>query len=96
VIHEISIDVKVNYGEKKNVAYMEDDIDLSCLAANLPDWITRRVLWRVTQSQYDPLGLLCIYIAKWKLLMREVTIRKALKARKVSWRRTKKKISRPY
>jgi hypothetical protein len=35
----------------------------------------RRVLWRVAQSQYDPLGLLSVYMVKWKLLMRKVTLK---------------------
>jgi hypothetical protein len=34
------------------------------------------MLWRVTQSQYDPLGLLCVYMVKLKLLMRRVTMKK--------------------
>jgi hypothetical protein len=29
----------------------------------------------VAQSQYDPLGLLSVYIVKWKLLMRKVTLK---------------------
>jgi hypothetical protein len=33
------------------------------------------VLWRVAQSQYDPLGLLSVYMVKWKLLMRKVTLK---------------------
>jgi hypothetical protein len=35
----------------------------------------RRVLWRVAQSQYDPLGLLSIYMVRWKLLMRKATLK---------------------
>ncbi len=37
--------------------------------------MTRRILWRVAQSQYDPLGLLSVYMVKWKLLMRKVTLK---------------------
>ncbi len=40
--------------------------------AKLPDYITRRALWGVAQSQYDLLGLLCVYMVKWKLLVRKV------------------------
>ena len=32
------------------------------------------MLWRVAQAQYDLLGLLCMYMIKWKLLMRLVTV----------------------
>jgi hypothetical protein len=35
----------------------------------------RRISWRVAQSQYDPLGFLSIYMVKWKLLMRTVTLK---------------------
>jgi hypothetical protein len=31
-------------------------------------------MWRVAQSQYDPLELLSVYMVKWKLLMRKVTL----------------------
>jgi hypothetical protein len=37
--------------------------------------VTRRILWRVAQSQCDPLGLLSVYMVKWKLLMRKVTLK---------------------
>ncbi len=74
---EICTDIKLNYGEKKKGAYVEEDED-ACLADpefSLPSRITRRVLWRVAQSQYDPLGLLRVYMVKWKLLMRKVTLK---------------------
>ncbi len=29
----------------------------------------------MAQSQYDPLGLLSVYMVKWKLLMRKVTLK---------------------
>ncbi len=45
--------VNINYGENKKGAYTEDSADQSCPEANLPDRITQ-------QSQYDPLGLLCV------------------------------------
>jgi hypothetical protein len=35
----------------------------------------RRILWRVAQSQYDLLGLLSVYMVRWKLLMRRVTLK---------------------
>jgi hypothetical protein len=41
--------------------------------ANLPNCITRRALWKVAQSQYDPLGLLCLGAGKepWTTKKRE-------------------------
>ncbi len=72
---EICVDIKLNYGEKVKGAYLEEDAPLADPESALPQVITRRVLWRVAQSQYDPLGLLSVYIVKWKLLMRKVTLK---------------------
>jgi hypothetical protein len=72
---EICVDVKLNYREKKKGANMEANAYLAEPEVNLPSRITRRVLWRVTQSQCDPLGLLSIYMIRWKLLRRKVTLK---------------------
>jgi hypothetical protein len=72
---EVSVEIKLNYGEKVKGAYLEEDAPLADLASALRRVITRRVLWRVAQSQYDPLGLLSVYMVKWKLLMRKVTLK---------------------
>ncbi len=55
---EICVDIKLNYGEKIKGTYVEQDASLADLEVSLPDRITRRLLWRVAQSQYNPLGLL--------------------------------------
>jgi hypothetical protein len=54
---------------------VEEDASLTDPEVSLPDRITRRVLWRVAQSQYDPLGLLSVYMVRWKLLMKKVTLK---------------------
>ncbi len=72
---EICVDIKLNYGEKVKGAYLEEDAPLANPESVLPQVITRRVLWRVAQSQYNPLGLLSVYMVKWKLLMRKVTLK---------------------
>jgi hypothetical protein len=72
---KICVDIKLNYGEKVKGAYLEEDALLADPESALPQVITRRVLWRVAQSQYDPLGLLSVYMVKWKLLMRKVTLK---------------------
>jgi hypothetical protein len=59
------------WGEGKG----EEDAPLADPESALPQIITRRVLWRVAQSQYDPFGLLSVYMVKWKLLMRKVTLK---------------------
>jgi hypothetical protein len=65
----------LNYEEKVKEAYTEEDGPLTNPESALPSRVTRRILWRVTQSQYDPLGLLSMYMVKWKLLMRKVTLK---------------------
>ncbi len=72
---EICVDVKLNYGEKVKGAYLEEDAPSSNPESALPQVITCRILWRVAQSQYDPLGLLSVYMVRWKLLMRRVTLK---------------------
>ncbi len=72
---EICVDIKLNYGEKVKGAYLEEDAPLTDPESALPQVITRRVLWRVAQSQYDLLGLLSVYMVKWKLLMRKMTLK---------------------
>ncbi len=42
------------YGEKVKGAYLEEDAPLSNPESALPRVITRRILWSVAQSQYDP------------------------------------------
>jgi hypothetical protein len=63
---KICVDIKLNYGEKVKGAYLEEDAPLTDPQSALPQVITRRVLWRVAQSEYDPLGLLSVYMVKWK------------------------------
>jgi hypothetical protein len=72
---KICVDINLNYGEKVKGAYLEEDALLTDPESALPRVITRRVLWRVAQSQYDPLGLLSVYMVKWKLLMRKATLK---------------------
>ncbi len=68
---EICVDIKL----KVKGAYLEEDAPLTDPESSLPRVITGRVLWRVAQSQYDPLGLLSVYMMKWKLLMGKVTLK---------------------
>jgi hypothetical protein len=51
---KICVDIKLNCGEKVKGAYLEEDGPLADPESALPQVITRRVLWRVAQSQYDP------------------------------------------
>jgi hypothetical protein len=53
---EICVVIKLNYGEKVKGAYLEEDAPLADPESALPQVVMRRVLWRVAQSQYDPLA----------------------------------------
>ncbi len=72
---EICVDIKLNYDKKVKGAYLEEDAPLADPESALPWVITHRILWRVAQSQYDQLGLLSMYMVRWKLLMRKVTLK---------------------
>jgi hypothetical protein len=72
---EICLEVKLNYGEKVKGAYLEEDVPLTDPESALPSVIMWRILWRVAPSQYDPLGLLSVYMVRWNLLMRKVTLK---------------------
>jgi hypothetical protein len=52
------VNVKLNTGGKVGGARVQEDIDLEGdLDRAIPEAITKRILWRVEQGQYDPLGL---------------------------------------
>jgi hypothetical protein len=69
----LMVDVKLNLGPKKAGLKLEEDVDLtSNIEGDLPGLITKRELWRVAQGQYDPLGLLCTYTVRFKIVMRSL------------------------
>jgi hypothetical protein len=66
-------DVKLNLGAKKAGLHLMDYIELDVEPEKaLPEVITKRELWRVAQSQYDPLGLLYGFTICFKVLMRSM------------------------
>jgi hypothetical protein len=68
----LCMDVKVNFSGKQKGARVDPDADLEeDVDVFTPENITKRMLWRVAQGQYDPLGLLSPYTIRLKLLMRE-------------------------
>jgi hypothetical protein len=73
-VDRLWMNVKVNFsGKQKGVrvdpdAYLEEEVGTFTL-----DHITKRMLWRVAQGHYDPLGLLLPYTIRLKLLIRGMT-----------------------
>ena len=68
------IDIKVNFSGKRAGARLGPDLDLDgeLLNKDLPNVITKRIIWRVTQGQYDPLGLLAPFQLHLKMVMHEL------------------------
>ena len=48
------------------------DLDNEQWDENIPEKITKRIVWRVAQGQFDPIGLLSPYLVQLKMLMRDV------------------------
>jgi hypothetical protein len=71
---KLQVDVKLNTGGKVGGARIQEDIDLEGdLSQALLGTITKRILWRVAQGLYDPLGLLCAFTIRFKLVMRSLS-----------------------
>jgi hypothetical protein len=69
----LKVDVKLNLGARKAGLHLLDNVQLEDEPEKaLPGVITKRELWRVAQGQYDPLGLLCGYTVRFKILMRSL------------------------
>jgi Pao retrotransposon peptidase len=51
----------------KLISYEEEDIDEVTL-----EEVTKRMVWRVAQAQYDPLGLISPFMIQFKLVMRSL------------------------
>jgi hypothetical protein len=69
----LKVDVMLNLGAKRAGLHLKENIELSEEPEKaLPEAITKRELWRVAQGQYDPLGLLCVFTIRFKILMRNI------------------------
>jgi hypothetical protein len=69
----LKVDVELNLGAKKAGLHLMENIELNEGPEKaLPEVITKRELWRVAQGQYDPLGLLCTFTIRFKILMRSI------------------------
>ncbi len=69
----LRVDVKLNLGARKAGLHLQENVELEEEPERaLLDIITKRELWRVAQGQYDPLGLLCGYTVRFKVLMRSL------------------------
>ncbi|MCP5014734.1 MAG: hypothetical protein GY938_05545, partial [Ketobacter sp.] len=65
---KLSVKCDVNIHAKIKGARVAPDVDLDIL--DLPAEITRRIVWRVAMSPYDPYGLISVIIIQLKLVMR--------------------------
>jgi hypothetical protein len=53
------LDIKINFSGKNKGAKLAPDVDLEeeDIEEATPEVVTKRMVWRVAQAQYDPLGL---------------------------------------
>jgi hypothetical protein len=72
----LKVDCRVNFAGKRGGAKLGPDMDLDMeeeeFDENFPSLITKRIIWRVAQAQYDPLGLLAPYMIRLKMVMRDL------------------------
>jgi hypothetical protein len=69
----LGVVVKLNLEAKKAGLHLMYNVELEDEPEKaLPKVITKRELWRVAQSQYDPLGLLWGFTMHFKVLMRSM------------------------
>ena len=73
----LKVDIKVNFAGKRGGAKLGPDLNLETFEEEVddkfPEEITKRIVWRIAQGQYDPLGLVSPYMVKLKLMMRKLT-----------------------
>ncbi len=63
--------MKLNTGGKVGGARVQEDINLEGdLSRAIPGAVTKRILLRVAQGLYDPLGLLCAFTIRFNIIMR--------------------------
>ena len=79
---ELYVDVKVNVSAKKKGLRVEPDLELGEIVQLLPVVITKRTVWRIVLGQYDILGLVCVFLIRLKLIMRELS---SEDGRKIEW-----------
>jgi hypothetical protein len=69
----LRVDMKLNLGAKGAGLHLMDNIEPDDEPEKaLPEVIMKRELWRVAQGQCDPLGLLCAFTIRFKVLMQSM------------------------
>jgi hypothetical protein len=69
----IYVDCKVNPSPKMKGVKIQKDLDLFDLIHNLPEIITKKIVWRIAMGQYDILGLASVFFVRLKLVMRDLS-----------------------
>ena len=70
----ISIKFRLNLSEKQRGIHVKSDLDLKLVNTQFPPSVTKREVWRVAQSIYDPLGLILPYSMKMRALLRQIAL----------------------
>ena len=65
--------VKLNFSVKKRKLHSQPDLELNMIEEEFPKMLTRRMVLSQVNGIYDPIGLLCPFVLKAKLLLRDIT-----------------------
>jgi hypothetical protein len=67
----LQLGIKINFSGKRKGAKLAPNIDLEeeDIDEVTPEIVTKRLVWRVAQAQYDPLGLISPFMIQFKLVM---------------------------
>jgi Pao retrotransposon peptidase len=70
----LKLDIKINFSGKRKGAKLAPDVDLEeeDIDEVTPEVVTKMMVWRVAQAQYDPMGLISPFMIQFKLVMRSL------------------------
>ena len=73
VTDQLYYKAKLNFSEKKRKLRSNPDLELSQIKEEFPKDLTRRMVLSQVNGIYDPIGLLCPFVLKAKILLRDIT-----------------------
>ena len=70
---ELEFKLTINLHGKNGASRLGPDLTLEVLQTMDNFQITRRICLQIVAGFYDPLGLVCVYLIRWKIALKEVT-----------------------
>ena len=71
---DVSIKFRLNLSEKRRGVHVKPDLDLSRVDSDFPPRVSKREVWRIVQSIYDPLGLVLPYTMSMRSVLRQIAL----------------------